>query len=387
MTRQNAMRSFGIVVTAMVLIAAASGQAAIVTDNLVLYLDAGNSGNGVGHLGSGNPWINLSGSATNHDATLVGTADWGGTGTTTDPFVVQFRSSAGGVTAEGYAVVGGSTPGSDLDLSPVFTYELWAKIIGDGSGDSAFADTGVLMSHSSYYPQGNGSITYTYAGAWNGYTPDSLYNSGGSADPSPSLPNSNGLIGDGFMHHIVLTRAGDGDTDTSWYLDGVLMGAFKSTSSPTDDTYGPYPFTIGARKKWYDTFDQGANADIAQVRVYSTALTADEVLQNFNAGLTPAAPPTHAGDFNGDGAVDGADFVAWQTHFPTATGATLADGDANGDGAVDGADFVIWQTNFPYSPTPGLVTIPEPPSIVILFTVLLTVMFARGKAACQGHTS
>jgi hypothetical protein len=70
--------------------------------------------------------------------------------------------------------------------------------------------------------------------------------------------------------------------------------------------------------------------------------------------------PLHPGDFDSDGDVDGADFVAWQTNFPKASGATLAQGDADKDGDVDGADFVIWQTNFPYTPGSGSSTVPEP---------------------------
>jgi subtilisin-like proprotein convertase family protein len=74
--------------------------------------------------------------------------------------------------------------------------------------------------------------------------------------------------------------------------------------------------------------------------------------------------PAQAGDFDGDGDVDGADFVAWQTHFPLASGATLADGDADADGDVDGADFVVWQTNFPFPPSMGITPVPEPGSWV-----------------------
>jgi hypothetical protein len=72
------------------------------------------------------------------------------------------------------------------------------------------------------------------------------------------------------------------------------------------------------------------------------------------------------GDFDGDGDVDGADFVAWQTNFPTASGATLAQGDADADGDVDGADFVVWQTNFPFTPGPGAAPVPEPRSCLLL---------------------
>ena len=68
------------------------------------------------------------------------------------------------------------------------------------------------------------------------------------------------------------------------------------------------------------------------------------------------------GDFNGDGSVDGADFVIWQTNFPNNSGAADLDlGDANGDGNVDGADFVVWQTNFPTTAPPASMTpVPEP---------------------------
>ena len=57
-----------------------------------------------------------------------------------------------------------------------------------------------------------------------------------------------------------------------------------------------------------------------------------------------------AADFDGDGDVDGADFLKWQQGFPTASGATKADGDADGDGDVDGQDFLIWQQWYPHQP-------------------------------------
>jgi autotransporter-associated beta strand protein len=90
----------------------------------------------------------------------------------------------------------------------------------------------------------------------------------------------------------------------------------------------------------------------------SIVIDADSVNLHVGAGL-------HAGDFDGDGDVDGADFVAWQTNFPTATGATLAQGDADGDGDVDGADFVVWQTNFPFTPGPGASPVPEPAGVLL----------------------
>jgi pimeloyl-ACP methyl ester carboxylesterase len=79
------------------------------------------------------------------------------------------------------------------------------------------------------------------------------------------------------------------------------------------------------------------------------------------------------GDFDADGDVDGADFVAWQTNFPTAIGATLAMGDADNDGDVDGADFVVWQTNFPASGGASVAPVPEPAGGLILGAALVMI--------------
>jgi hypothetical protein len=82
-------------------------------------------------------------------------------------------------------------------------------------------------------------------------------------------------------------------------------------------------------------------------------------------GLFAPLPLAIAGDFDSDGDVDGADFVVWQTNFPTASGAILSDGDADGDGDVDGADFVVWQTNFPKT-SDSTLAVPEPQEFFVL---------------------
>lgn len=89
----------------------------------------------------------------------------------------------------------------------------------------------------------------------------------------------------------------------------------------------------------------------------------------------------HPGDFDGDGDVDGADFVAWQTNFPTASGATLAQGDADADGDVDGADFVVWQTNFPFTPGPGVTSVPEPSAWLLWLLGALMPLARRSRCA------
>lgn len=56
--------------------------------------------------------------------------------------------------------------------------------------------------------------------------------------------------------------------------------------------------------------------------------------------------PVHGPDFNGDGDIDGGDFLALQRGFGIQTNALPGNGDANSDGAVGMEDFHMWQQGF-----------------------------------------
>jgi hypothetical protein len=59
-------------------------------------------------------------------------------------------------------------------------------------------------------------------------------------------------------------------------------------------------------------------------------------------------------DFDGDGDVDGRDFLLWQRGFGT-TDAAPYQGDANADGHVDGSDLAVWKDQYgPAVQAPGL---------------------------------
>jgi hypothetical protein len=68
-----------------------------------------------------------------------------------------------------------------------------------------------------------------------------------------------------------------------------------------------------------------------------------------------------SGDFNGDGQVNGSDFLIWQRNLGLASGATLNQGDADGNGAVNAADLAIWKSTFGAS-VAAAGAIPEPAS-------------------------
>lgn len=115
-------------------------------------------------------------------------------------------------------------------------------------------------------------------------------------------------------------------------------------------------------------------ASIANLTVSGSYLYFTSGDSLFSMPLFDALTP---GDFDGDGDVDGADFVAWQTNFPTQSGASRADGDANGDDKVDGADFAVWQDSFSSAAGGGTSPVPEPNTALIALTA--AALLAAGR--------
>jgi endonuclease I len=81
---------------------------------------------------------------------------------------------------------------------------------------------------------------------------------------------------------------------------------------------------------------------------------------NFTGEVEQAVVNT--ADFDGDGDVDGRDFLTWQRGF--GTGTTLQTGDANGSETVDELDLLIWQEQYGQQPEElvSFAAVPEPTS-------------------------
>jgi hypothetical protein len=76
-------------------------------------------------------------------------------------------------------------------------------------------------------------------------------------------------------------------------------------------------------------------------------------------------------DFDGDGAVSGADFLVWQRNFGKLINATNSEGDADGDGDVDGDDLTLFKAGVISTPIPPMVAsivaaVPEPSALAML---------------------
>lgn len=102
----------------------------------------------------------------------------------------------------------------------------------------------------------------------------------------------------------------------------------------------------------------------------------------------PQKATVQSGDFNGDGFVDGGDFLAWQRSHGAAIPGSV--GDCNRDGIVDARDLVIWKRRFAQNAivaSPIASNIPEPSGGVLAIVALSTacVVCAR-RCPCSGKT-
>lgn len=113
------------------------------------------------------------------------------------------------------------------------------------------------------------------------------------------------------------------------------------------------------------------------------------VLQEDMSPVTITYVPSVAGDYDGNGVVNGLDYNTWRQNFGSTTN-LAADGNLNG--IVDAADYVVYRDNFGQSLpgsgsgsgslSLGAAPIPEPDAIVLLFAAGTAAYLARGRALC-----
>ena len=248
---------------------------------------------------------------------------------------------------------------------------------GVGTGDVS-ADGGILGGTGSIGTALDGSNVSLVGGT---LAPGNLTSTLGATLPLPQLPNLN-------THAGILNVAGDLTFDAASALHVDVTGATLGTQY--DQVVSSGVITLGGATLNFslgdfvpagtETFtlinNTGAGAVMGQFGNYAQGAEVNLAGQTFfidysggtgnDVVLTATVPGDEDADFDGDGDVDGADFLTWQRNLGGAGG--LAQGDANGDSAINGDDLTVWKDQFgPGGASVGAVAaVPEPAALTLL---------------------
>ena len=153
--------------------------------------------------------------------------------------------------AANFTVEGWFKPDNITDLDHFFT--IW-----DGGSNSKF------------YLRFNGT-----SGDLDGY----IYTSSGGQAANVVTSNSAVRVQANKFNHVVMTYTDGGSGSVAIYINGALAGS--ATPSAAVNTTGTQDLYIGVLQSYIGTYD--FDGEVGQVRFYNSALTASEVLQNYNA--------------------------------------------------------------------------------------------------------
>jgi hypothetical protein len=217
----------------------------VITAGIILHLDAGNSSS---YPGSGTTWTDLTGNARN--ATLVNSP--------------TYNSSNGGYFTFVDTLFQHATIANFGDI-PIWTIEAWARPTVSLSG----------------------KVTAIFCNQFNGA---SKLNFSIGTNQAPTSYN----ICTGFYNGQWRTTTGFAPALNTWYqivgtYDGSIINQYVNGALSTTTTYNGNPQTGGEiriARRWDDVANSATNffgGDIAVIRLYSTAMTAAQVLQNYNA--------------------------------------------------------------------------------------------------------
>jgi hypothetical protein len=243
----------------------ASTSAQIVTNGLLLHLDAGNSAS---YSGSGTTWTNLVS---------------GNNGTLTNG--VGYNSANGGaLTFDG---VNDYIDCSSVNTGNVFTVQVWAKIsrFGGNPGNNAW-NRGTLVANSYNWGGNTGFFFHVTSQDPNiGNTPVA-----GKENFSFSIGQdyygaaaSTGSLANYVNRWVNLSVVVNGTTPIKLFINGIEISdyAWRTNGAPSINYNAPC--IIGARLQENTDYTQGS---IGSVNIYNRALTSAEILQNYNATKT-----------------------------------------------------------------------------------------------------
>jgi hypothetical protein len=158
---------------------------------------------------------------------------------------------------------------------------------------------------------------------------------------------------------------GDLTLANGWKIELIDLGDDPLTS----EKYNLFTYTgTGSLGSYTVISDLALDWDLTGLSIVNDGLG--------NVYITGVGTTAVIGDANGDGVVDGADYIIVKENLGQATGAGVADGDFDEDGTVEWDDL---QTLIGAMNPAGGTTIPEPATLGLLTIGALAVVRRRRK--------
>ena len=240
------------------------GGPEIVTDGLVLHLDAANSKS---YSGSGTAWNDLSGNGNN--------------GTLTNGPIYS-SDNKGNIILDGtndYI----STNNINLSNTNKTSIDFWCKILSYPEA-SGLGNILIELSTDSNNVTTGFSINYSEdcCAIYNKTFPIAIGLKGNNGYNISYWPKT--LVNDLQWHHwcVILDKSVSG-AESFLYIDSISRtGTLTSLANDNSNNYGDLPLYIGARgASASGSFH--SNVRISNIKIYNRTLTQNEILQNYNA--------------------------------------------------------------------------------------------------------
>ena len=225
----------------------------VVTDGLEIYLDAGNTKS---YVSGSTTWYDLSGN--NVDGTLTN--------------VPTFSSDANGcIVFDGIDDIV-TTTFNTIETSN--TFEIWANRTESANAYNIMA--GMYLPYFSFHTGVVSGHDFLHFSETVGGVQRNLYTHDSSLAGGPFLVNNKW-----YCFHFVTSFDGVNTTMSS-YSDGIFRGSATYSGSPITTTL--YNLTLGNQRP--DLINYPFRGKISIFKYYNRALSATELLQNYNATKT-----------------------------------------------------------------------------------------------------
>jgi hypothetical protein len=219
----------------------------IITDGLVLHLDAGNT---LSYPGTGTNWFDLT--SNNNNGVLTNGA--------------IYNSNNGGVISfdglNDYVDFGGNILDNVISGNNNFTINCWVY---------KRSDNGMILSAWESSP--NRKMYIGFIGG--------KFRLVGSSNGSNFFIAESNMLSNNNWYNITVTRLGNnGNSGIYIYINSILQ-SLSFTDIFTTIISNSINYRLGNRQELSSTFQY--HGDIAQVKIYNKVLTQEEIQQNFNA--------------------------------------------------------------------------------------------------------